>query len=310
MTLSLVFATSKRTEILSRTLTSFTQLKTNGFTWEIILVDNANDSKTQDVVRQFEGQLPLTYVVETRKGKNYALNTAISKVKGQLIVFTDDDVLVEADWLEKIWEGANRWPNHHVFGGKILPHFPIETVKFDLNHRLIRQAYTIADWPLPEGEYKPSMVYGPNFAIRSSVLDSGFRFNTEFGPNSGQYLMGDETEFVYRLEQAGYKPVYLPDALVYHQIRPEQVSVDWLSRRVSSHGATFAFMSGLPHAAKILGVPRYIYIKTLQAFVKYAGSYLQSNDQARLASGLDYWYRKGMLKQYWRGVPKEKMIEY
>ncbi len=310
MDLSLVLATSQRIDILSRTLSSFTELQMGKIEWEIILVDNANDAKTQDLARQYGERLPLTCLIEPRKGKNYALNTALSKVNGQLVVFTDDDVLADTQWLWKILEGSKRWPTHAVFGGRILPHFPNKPVWFDLENRLVRQAYTIADWNLPEGEYKPSMVWGPNFAVRSLVLDSGFRFNSDFGPNSGQYLMGDETEFVYRLEQAGYKPVYLPEALVHHQIRPEQMSKDWLRRRVSSHGATFAFMSGLPNAPKFFGVPKYMYIKTLQSFVLYLSTYLPSKGKARFESALIYWYRKGMLTQYWRGVPEQKVIEY
>jgi len=275
-----------------------------------VLVDNAEDEATRQLADQFKDIITLTYVVETRVGKNYALNTAIPKAKGNIIVFTDDDILADPHWLLRIWEGATRWPNHDVFGGKILPHFPTDHVKFDLENRLVKSALVIADWKLPEGEYKPSMVWGPNFAVRSRVLDGGFRFNTDFGPNSGQYLMGDETEFVYRLEQAGHPPVYLPEALVHHQIRPEQLSMEWLRRRVASYGGTFAFMSGLPHSPLLFGVPRYMYSQTFQAFLQYLRSRLFSDDKTRFESELMYWYRKGMLLQYWIGVPKEKVIVY
>ncbi len=310
MDLSIVLSTSKRPQILARTLESFAALTVKNLQWEIVLVDNANDPETRQVAEQFGHALPLSYIVEPRKGKNYALNTAIPKARGTLVVFTDDDVLADPHWLLSLWEGAKRWPNHFVFGGKILPHFPTNKVKFDLEHRLVKAALVIADWKLPEGEYKPSMVWGPNFAVRSSLFAEGFRFNVDFGPNSGQYLMGDETEFIYRLEQAGYIPVYLPDALVHHQIRPEQLSMEWLRRRVASYGGTFAFMSGLPHSPMLFGVPRYMYSQTLQAFLQYLRSRLFSDDKTRFESELMYWYRKGMLLQYWIGVPKEKVIVY
>lgn len=314
MHISVVLATSKRPQILSKTLSSFTKLETGDLDWEIVLVDNANDSDTQQLASQFKSHLPLSYVVEPRIGKNYALNTAIPEAQGELVVFTDDDVLADPNWLLSIWEGAKRWPKYTVFGGKILPHFPTDIVneiaKFDLGHRLVKSALVIADWKLPEGEYKPSMVWGPNFVVRSCILDAGFRFNVGFGPNSEQYLMGDETEFVYRLEQAGHTPVYLPRALVHHQIRPEQLRMDWLRRRVASYGRTFAFMSGLPHSPLLFGVPRYMYSITLQAFLQYLRSCLFSDEKTRFESELIYWYRKGMLLQYWIGVPKEKMIVY
>ncbi|WP_447968775.1 glycosyltransferase [Nitrospira sp. M1] len=310
MDLSIILSTSRRPQILSRTLQSFSELNTGSLIWEIILVDNANDAETRQLADHYAATLTLTYVVEARVGKNFALNTAIPKAHGSLLVFTDDDILADPDWLLRIWEGAKRWPNHSVFGGKILPHFPTEDVTFDIENRLVKSALVIADWKLPEGEYKPSMVWGPNFAVRSCVLENGFRFNTDFGPNSGRYLMGDETEFLYRLDQAGHTPVYLPEALVHHQIRPEQMSMEWLRRRVAAYGGTFAFMSGLPHSPLLFGVPRYMYSQTLQAFLLYLRSRLFSDDKTRFESELMYWYRKGMLLQYWIGVPKEKVIVY
>jgi glycosyltransferase involved in cell wall biosynthesis len=299
-----------RSQILSKTLQSFTEMRDEGLQWEIVLADNANDPDTRLVASQFEARLPLLYVVESRTGKAYAMNTAIEKARGELVIFTDDDILADQNWLLGIWEGAKRWPNHSVFGGKILPHFPTDIVKFDLEHRLVRSALVIADWGLPEGEYKSSMVWGPNFAIRSHILEAGFRFNTDLGPAGERSIMGDETEFVYRLEQAGHAPVYLPEALVHHQIRPEQLSMEWLRRRVASSGGTYAFTSGLPDTPLVFGVPRYMYIQILHAFLRYLSSCLFSTSKHKFNAELAYWYRKGMFRQYWAGVPEDKTIEY
>lgn len=38
--------------------------------------------------------------------------------------------------------------------------------------------------------------------------------------------MADETEFLYSLQQSGDTPVYLPGALVHHQIRLEQLTME------------------------------------------------------------------------------------
>lgn len=299
-----------RSQILSKTLKSFTEMRDEDLQWEIILADNANDPDTRLVASQFETRLPLLYVVESRTGKAYAMNTAIQKARGELVIFTDDDILADQDWLLNMWEGAKRWPNHSVFGGKILPHFPTGIVKFDLEHHLVKSALVIADWELPEGEYRPSMVWGPNFACRSHILAAGFQFNTDLGPAGERSIMGDETEFVYRLEQAGHAPVYLPEALVHHQIRSEQLSMEWLRRRVASSGGTYAFTSGLPLTPLAFGVPRYMYLQTLHAFLKYLRTRLFSARKDKFDAELIYCYRKGMLRQYWAGVPEDKMIEY
>jgi len=124
MDISVLFATYCRPEILGRTLESFCSLETNGLKWEVLVVGNANDEATVGVVKKFRGQLPLSYLLETGRGKNNALNRAIEFAKGKLHLFTDDDILADPGWLVETWKGTQRWPHHLVFGGRVLGKFP------------------------------------------------------------------------------------------------------------------------------------------------------------------------------------------
>ncbi|MGB0909844.1 MAG: glycosyltransferase, partial [Nitrospirales bacterium] len=179
MDISVIFATSGRQDILRKTLTSFCELESVGLQWEVLLVDNADEKRTEMIAHEYQEKLPLTYLVETRIGKSFALNTAIPQVKGDVCLITDDDILPDRRWLINTWNGVQRWPNHFLFGGKILPHFPPGNLPVDLEHRLVRGAYTVADWNREEGEYKATWIYGPNTIVRSEVFNRGFRFNTD-----------------------------------------------------------------------------------------------------------------------------------
>ncbi|MDH3770701.1 MAG: glycosyltransferase family 2 protein, partial [Nitrospirota bacterium] len=106
MDISVIFATSRRQDILRKTLTSFCELDIEGLQWEILLVDNANEEKTATIVREFSQKLPLTYLVEPRIGKSFALNTAIPKVKGSVCLITDDDIIADRRWLINTWNGV------------------------------------------------------------------------------------------------------------------------------------------------------------------------------------------------------------
>jgi hypothetical protein len=91
------------------------------------VVDNAGDSATEKLVKVWANKLPINYIVALETGKNKALNHTLPKVKGQQIVFTDDDIIPNPDWLLQLWEGAQRWPDHKVFGGRIVADWPDES---------------------------------------------------------------------------------------------------------------------------------------------------------------------------------------
>ena len=50
---------------------------------------------------------------------------------------------------------------------------------------------------LPEGPIGADEIYGPNMAVRTSILDQGFRFDEKIGPNAEDpdYPTGGETDF-------------------------------------------------------------------------------------------------------------------
>ena len=309
MNISVILATSRRQDILRKTLTSFCELEVEDIQWEVLLVDNANEEKTATIAREFSQKLPLTYMTEGQVGKSFALNKAIPNVKGAICLVTDDDIIADPKWLINTWKGVQRWPNHFLFGGKILPKFPPGTVPVDVEHRLVRGSYTVADWDREEGEYKATWIYGPNTIVRSEIFKRGFRFNTNIGPNTSDYIMGQDTEFVYMVEQAGYPAIYLPESVVHHQIRPEQLTLPWLNKRVYKSGRSFAYLSGLPQVPKLFGVPRYMYKVLFSAYFAYLRSWF-SSAKVRNTKRLEYYYRKGMFDQYRKGVPKERILTY
>ena len=80
--------------------------------WNIIAVDNNSCDATAAILLRYADRLPLTVLSERRQGKSYALNSGITHVDGALVVVTDDDVIPEPSWLERLWEGAERHPEY------------------------------------------------------------------------------------------------------------------------------------------------------------------------------------------------------
>jgi len=306
MDISIVLATYKRTEILQSTLESFSRFEESSLQWDLWVVDNAADPATADVVKSWDGKLPINYLVESQPGKNNALNRAIPQVRGQLIVLTDDDIIASPDWLTQIWQGSQRWPGYVVFGGRVLPHWPHGFTPHELRNPFLVGAYAIANWDLPEGEYSPEKVFGPNMAVRRQIFDEGWRFDGSIGPSQKtNYIMGSETEFILRLEASGFKPVYLPKALVYHQIRPDQMSFKWLRGRAYRAGLGSASLGKSPDECKLIaGIPRYLIRRLVESYLKYLWLKL-TRSVRKTEAGMRFYTYLGMAKGY-HGVMRSK----
>ncbi len=234
MHISVIFSTYNRNEILAKTLNSFLSLDIRNLDWEIIAADNADNTETKRIIERFKDSLPITYLLETKPGKNSALNSALPTAKGELIIFTDDDIIAESDWLIEMWEGAKRWPDYMIFGGRIIANWPSITPSWGKDHPLNMSLFALHDPYDKEKPYEVNHIlpYGPNMAIRKKIFDQGYKYNPDVGPtNRITYKMGSETELLKRLMADGFVPVFLPNCIVGHQIRIEQLSATWLNRR-------------------------------------------------------------------------------
>lgn len=266
---SVILATYRRPESLAETLESLTHLRVGNIEHEIIVVDNDDGEEVAALVRSFANRLPVRFLVEPAQGKNRALMKGLGHAAGELLVFTDDDVIVSADWLTELVAGASRNPEASFFGGRILPRFPPGfqewLASLDFDHWFTRSAYVVADWDYADGErIDPREVWGPNMAVRRRVFEAGISFDPTIGPQGGDYVMGSETEFLLRVQAAGFDGVYLPRAVVHHIIRPEQMSTEWLLGRAYRMGRGHAVRRAASTAPRILGVPRYLFRQYLE----------------------------------------------
>jgi glycosyltransferase involved in cell wall biosynthesis len=211
-------------------------METGGLDWELLIVDNAGDEKSREICHAFKSRLPLQYLVCRTPGKNAALNHGLGAVRGDFVVLTDDDVLPDGAWLQALVQGARRWPEQVLFGGRILPEWPGREPAFELESSFGRWTYGICDPDLPEGPSPSFLPLGANMAVRRQVFLKGIAFDERIGPNGKAYAMGSVTELILRLRRLGHDAVFLPGALVRHLIQPEQLDRGWLILRAFRQG--------------------------------------------------------------------------
>jgi hypothetical protein len=298
---SVLLATRRRPAALAETLQGLASMAAGPFAWELVVVDNVDDidsggdAETRRVVEQAAPGLPVRLLVEPVGGKNRALNRAVEVATGTLVAFTDDDVSVDGAWLGELWQGAARWPDASMFGGRILPRWP-EGCETPPSGPFFEHAFAVADFAHPEGRYSSGYVYGANMAIRAAVFKAGWRFDERMGPDgTDRYITGSETSLTVALERKGHHAIYLPRAVVHHRIRPDQLTPAWLHGRAFRKGRASALKRGL--AGGLRHLPRDVMTAAVREYAAWWRCWLRGDREGALAHGIAYWTERGVMHQ-------------
>ncbi len=263
MSLTVALATRNNSRLLASTLRGFCQVQLPCSPWKLVVIDNGSSDDTDHVLKSFSSKLPLVTTYEPKPGKSRALNLAIPLFEGELTVLTDDDVMVESDWLVRLWEAAQEHKEYSIFGGQIRGSWPGAVNPQGFHSELLGRLYAITPPELCDGPMNPGSVWGPNMAIRTAVFQEGHRFDEEIGPDgTDDYPMGDETAFARLLARHGHRAWHVSRARVHHKIRPDQLDRRWMLRRARRLGRgecrRAAELGPLPPVPTLLGYPRWI----------------------------------------------------
>jgi GT2 family glycosyltransferase len=191
---------------------------------EILVVDNASrTSETREVVREFPG---VRYVFEPRPGLNVARNTGLRHNSGEIIAFTDDDVIVHPDWIKRLRQGFAD-PSVWAVTGPALPaalateaQVAFETFwSFDRGYRPILFTPEFANETRSRGTPTWIIGAGANMAFRRQafLLLGGFDERLDGGAAG----CGGDSEFWYNLLSCGKSCRYEPSAVVFHTHRSD-----------------------------------------------------------------------------------------
>lgn len=99
--LSVVIATYNRPDMLERCLEGFKQQKLDHSKFEIIIVDDGSNSRSDELVRRYGNDMPVRYIYQQNAGPAAARNTGIAAAKGNVIVPFDDDSRPHPDCLTR-----------------------------------------------------------------------------------------------------------------------------------------------------------------------------------------------------------------
>ena len=228
----------------------------DGVEWELLVVNNNSTDHTDQVILRHEKELPIRRLFEPKQGHSNSRNCAVAAADGDLILWTDDDVLVDTEWLAAYHDAARLWPDAAFFGGTIEPWFEIEPPGwFKRNIKALRTNYALCSYdptvrPLAPGE----IPFGANMAFRAKVL-KGHTFDVRLGRVGHSMVGWDETSLIKRLEELGHHGIWVGTARVRHYIPGDRLTLSYLWRWHQGAGKTAVRMEGLPECKFLWGAP-------------------------------------------------------
>lgn len=249
VTLTVLLATHNRAGSLRDTLDSMAAADRSTVAVEIVVVDNNSTDDTRRVVEEARRGLPVSYVFAGEPGKNRALNRALDETSlGEIVVFTDDDVLVDPAWFEEIAAACAAHPEAAVFGGRIRARWPgdMPRPRWTDDANIAEFGFALQDHGDTPRTYPPLQYpFGPNLWLRREIFAGGRRYRERLGPDWNA-TMGSETFLLHDLAEEGCSMVYWPAASVEHRIRPEQFEARWIIRRGEIYGRVYPYIFGPP----------------------------------------------------------------
>jgi len=224
---SVVISTHNRPTFLARCLSALLNLDYPYY--EVIVVDNApSSSATADFIQQTYADEPkIRYVREDRPGSSSGRNRGILEARGDIIAFTDDDVVVDTHWLTGLAMGFRATKNVACVTGLVLP-LELETptqflfeIYGGFPRGFSRRIFDLRDhrWEEPGYPYiLETYGVGANIAFTASFLHREGGFDPALGPGSPTYS-AEDLALLFSVIVNGNHLVYEPASLLYHQHR-------------------------------------------------------------------------------------------
>lgn len=235
--ITVAICTRDRARHLRAALESVMGQTLDGDEFELLVVDNGSRDDTPAVVRSFGARVRALH--EPVAGLSRARNLALAQANAPLIAYLDDDAVAEPGWLAALAERFAADPLVGAVGGRTLPAFESPPPRW--LHPDLLLCLSVVNWGATACELRaPRFLVGANMAFRTAAARAAGGFRTDLGRVGENLLSGEEQDLVERLEAAGYRTWYEPEATVHHHIPAGRLTRRWLLARARGQGAADA----------------------------------------------------------------------
>lgn len=188
--------------------------------FDLTIIDQSTDDLTRDAVEKMALEEPrLKYVFSSEPGLSKAYNNGVARTTGDIIVFTDDDCIVDPDWITTIVDAFESEPDGDLLYGRV-----IAAGSTADDTRLTPALDIPVAERLAKGEGFKVFGMGANFAARRRLFVKAGGFDEMLG-GGGPLWSSQDYDLEYRAYQSGCVVLLRPDVYVRHDGRRERE--DW-----------------------------------------------------------------------------------
>lgn len=217
---SIITVNYHQTEVTCELLESLSKITYPNI--EIWVVDNHSNGSLKDKI---DILYPSANVIESKKNLGFAggNNLAITRAKGELLMFLNNDTEVSVNFLEPLVEVMQNNQEVGICTSKLHYYHLPKTIQFagssDLHPYKI-QSFAIGYGEKDHGQYDTTMptnlAHGAAMMVRTSIIEKIGLMPEEF------FLYYEEIDWCLKARKMGYQIYYVPDSLVLHK---ESISV-------------------------------------------------------------------------------------
>ena len=205
---SIIIPTLGRTAELDHLLDSILKYRIDNIL-EVIIVDQNNDNRLEDIVKKFQDKLPIIHCLVNFKGASQARNYGSRLAKGDYLAFPDDDCLI----LENTFFNALNTilqTNGDIIYGKCVDKDGYDSVTVFRNYPFWLNSKNM------EGGFVEATTFCRKIVFDSYIFDEKMGVGTFFGAEEAY-------DWLYRiLKDKKFTAYYTPDILFYH---PKAINV-------------------------------------------------------------------------------------
>ena len=183
--------------------------------FEIILIDNGSIiGIDKELFLEFQNLNINYFLLEKNLGFAAANNFGASKARGDYLVLLNSDAFPKSDWLDNVKTSIEKYPNS-FFASKLL--MANDDSKLDGTGDVYHASGIV--WR-KNYEHKVRKVAENEVEVFSACAAAAvypkYAFEEVGGFDEDYFAYVEDVDLGFRLRLAGYKCIFLPDAVVYH----------------------------------------------------------------------------------------------
>ena len=233
--ITVVLPTWNRPLGLRRALDGLAGQHDPGAEWDVTVVASAADPAARPVVEAVAHRLPVPATVadEPEPGASRARNRGLATSR-RVVAFLDDDCVPDPGWLAAVarpvlggsWAGV---------GGRVVADPAVARPRW-LGDALV--AY-LAEYDRGPEEHRladDDFLLTANAAFDADLLAAAGGFDPLLGPTAGRPTVDDDVDVCRKVRAAGGQILYVPSAVVVHELPVSRLSPAYLLRRMHAQG--------------------------------------------------------------------------